>query len=124
MLWKVKFIVLGLSVCVCVCPSLASRSSETTGIEVISIKLGAVTVSDMEMHHLLIILPVGLHSKSHRFNHENNKRPIILETVQAITIKCVVKIVQLKVNIIFSQSDNLALYSRSQLRLRFHKMYV
>ena len=46
------------SVCVCVClsicVSLASDSSET--IEVIIIKFGMVTASDMEMHYVLIIL--------------------------------------------------------------------
>ena len=41
-------------VCVCVCVSLVSDSSET--IEVIIIKLGTVTTSDMLMHHVLITL--------------------------------------------------------------------
>ena len=43
-----------LSVFVCICLSLTSDSSET--IEVIIIKLGTVTTSDMRMHHMLIIL--------------------------------------------------------------------
>ena len=41
-------------VCVCVCVSLASDSSET--VEVIIIKLGTITASDMRIHHVLIIL--------------------------------------------------------------------
>ena len=43
-----------MCVCACVCVSLASNSLET--IEVIIIKLGMVTASDMVMHHMLIIL--------------------------------------------------------------------
>ena len=43
------------------------------------------------------------------------------ETVQAIPITFAVKIVQLKVDIIFSQSDDLALHSKSQLRLKLDK---
>ena len=41
-------------VCIFVCVSFASDSSET--IEVIIMKLGTVTASDMRMHHVLIIL--------------------------------------------------------------------
>ena len=40
--------------CVCVCVSLASESSET--VEVIIVKLGKVTASDMSIHHVLNIL--------------------------------------------------------------------
>ena len=43
-----------LSVCLTVCVSLASDSLET--IEVIIIKHGTVTASDMRMHHMLIML--------------------------------------------------------------------
>ena len=39
---------------VSVCVSLASNSSET--VEVIIVKLGTMTTSDMRMHHMLIIL--------------------------------------------------------------------
>ena len=43
-----------VSVCVSVCVSLASDFSET--VEVIVVKLGTLTASDMKMHHVLIIL--------------------------------------------------------------------
>ena len=43
-----------MSVCLSVCISLASDSSET--VEVIIIKLGMATASDMVTHHVLIIL--------------------------------------------------------------------
>ena len=48
---------------------------------------------------------------------------ILLETVQAMPFKFAVKIVRLKVYVytIFSQSDDLALLSRSQLRLKLDK---
>ena len=46
----------------CVCVSVASDSSET--IEVIIIKLGMVTASDMVMHHMLIV-DLDLYSRSH-----------------------------------------------------------
>ena len=41
-------------VCVCVCVPLATDSSET--INVIVIKRGTVTATDMRMHHMLITL--------------------------------------------------------------------
>ena len=49
-------------VCLCVCVSLASDSSET--VEVISVNHGTVTASDMRMHHVLIIL-TDVHSRSY-----------------------------------------------------------
>ena len=78
--------------CVCVCVSLASDSSAT--IEVIIIKLGTVTASDMPMHHVTFI-----HGRTD-LNHENNKWLIVIvsETSQAIPIKfSAVKIVRLRV---------------------------
>ena len=66
-----------LCVCVClsVCVSLASDSSETN--EVILIKLGKVTASDIVMHHMIIILTLTF-NQSHTYpNHENNKCSII-----------------------------------------------
>ena len=54
-------------------------------------------------------------------NYEHNEGSIISETVQIISIKFVVKIVRLQVYIIFSQFDDLALLSRSQLRLKLKK---
>ena len=49
-----KFKIDDIKVCLIVCVSLASDSLET--IEVIIIKLGIGTASDMVMHHMLIIL--------------------------------------------------------------------
>ena len=54
-------------------------------------------------------------------NDKNNKCSIISETVQAMPITVAVRIVRLKVYIICSQSDDLALHSRSQLRLKLDK---
>ena len=112
-----------MSVCVClsVYVSLASDSSET--IEVIIIKLGTVTASDMAMHQMLII--VNLTFRGHTYlNHENLKCSIISETVQGLSIKFALKIVRLKRYLIFFQSDDLALYSRSQVRLKLDKCLV
>ena len=67
-----------LSVCVCVCVSLASDSSET--IKDIIIKLGMVTVSDMRIHHVLILLTLTNIQGLTDINHENNKCSIISET--------------------------------------------
>ena len=84
-----------LSVCLSVFLSvsvfLASDSSET--VEIIIIKLGTVTASDMVMHHVFIILTVTFIQGHTDLNPENNKRSIISETVQAIPLKCAVKIV-------------------------------
>ena len=66
-------------VCVCVCVSLASDSSET--IEVMIIKLGTVTASDMLLHHVLIILTLTFIQGNTDVNHENNKGLIISETI-------------------------------------------
>ena len=67
------------------------------------------------IHYMLIILTLTFIQGHTDLNHENNKCSIILETVQAILITFAVKIVLLKVYIIVSQSDDLALHSRSQL---------
>ena len=80
-----------------------------------------VTASDMVMRHVLIILTLTFDQGYTDLNHENDICSIISETVQAISIKFVVKIVQLKVYIIFSQSNDLATHSRSQLRLKLDK---
>ena len=108
-----------MSVCLSVCLSLASDYSES--IEVIIIKRCLVTASDMVMHHVFIIVTLTFIQGHTDLNHENNKCSIILETVQAIPIKFDVKIVRRKVLIIFSQSDDLALHSRSQLCLKLDK---
>ena len=96
----------------------ACARSET--IEVTIIKLGTVTASDINATRANYI-DLDLHSRINTdyidFNHENNKCSIISEIVQAVPIKFVVKIVRLKMYIICSPSDDLALHSRSQLRL-------
>ena len=66
-----------------------------------------------------------LYSRSYRsYSYENNKCSTISETVQAIPAKFDLKIVLLKVYIMLSQPDDLALHSSShaQLRLKLDKM--
>ena len=99
--------------CVSVCLSLASDSSEA--ITVIIIKLGKMMASDKLKHHMLIILTWTFTQGHTDLNHENNKCSIISETVQAVTFTFAVKILWLEIYIIFFQSDDLALHSRSQL---------
>ena len=53
-----------------VCVSLSSNSSET--IDVIIIKLGVVTASDIRMHHLLLILTLTFIQGLTDLNHEND----------------------------------------------------
>ena len=65
--------------------SLASDSSET--IEVIIITLGMGTASDIRMHHVLIILILAFIQGNTDLNHENEKCSIMSETVQAPTFK-------------------------------------
>ena len=103
-------------VCVCVCVFLANDSSET--VQVFIIKVCMVTASNMRMHHVLITFTLTFIQGHTDLNHENNECLIISETVQAMAIKFAVKIVQLKVYIIFSQSNDLALHSKSQLHLK------
>ena len=107
------------SVCLSVCVSLASDSSETI-IYVIIIKLGTVAATDMRMHHVLILLTLTF-IQGHMYPNKNNKCSVILETVQAMPITFAVRIVWGKVYISFSQSDDLALHSRSQLCLKLYK---
>ena len=67
-----------VSVCLLVCLPLASDSSETL-VQVIIVKMGTVTASDMGMHHVLIIVILTLtfiHSHTY-LNHEINKCLII-----------------------------------------------
>ena len=77
------------------CVSLASDSSET--VEIIIVKHGVVTASDMGMHHILIILTLTFIQGHTYLNHESNNCLIISETIQAMRIKLAVKIVRLKV---------------------------
>ena len=76
-----------------------------------------VTASEMIVHHVLIILTLTVFQGHTVLNHENKTRSNILETVQAMPIRFVLKIVRLQVYILCSQSDDRALYSRSQVRI-------
>ena len=71
------------------CVGLASDSSET--INVIIIKLGMVTASDMVLHRVLFILTLTFIQGHIDLTHENNKCSVISETVQAMPIKVAVK---------------------------------
>ena len=77
--------------CVLCVLSLASDSLET--IEVVIVKLGTVTASDVKMHHLLIVLTLTFIQGHTNLNHENNNVLIISVTVQAVPIRFAVKIV-------------------------------
>ena len=101
----------GGGMCGCVCVTLASDSSET--IKVIIITRGTVTASYMVMHLVLIILTLTFIGGRIGINDENNKCSIISEPVQAMHITFAVKIVRLKVYKICSQSNDLALHSKS-----------
>ena len=79
-----------LCVCLSVCLSLASDSSETIKV-IIIIKRGMLTASDMRMHHVLSILTLTFIQGHTDVNHEN-----------AIPIKFAMKIGRRKVYIIFS----------------------
>ena len=78
---------------------------------------GTATASDVRMHHVLNILTLTFIQCHPDRNHENNKYSIVSESVQAMPIMFAVRIVRLKFDIICSQSDDLALHPRSQLRL-------
>ena len=69
------------------CLSLASDYSKT--IEVIIVKLGMVTASDVTLRHMLIILTLTIQCHTD-LNREKNKCSIISETVQAMpfTVVC------------------------------------
>ena len=89
--------------CECVCLSLANDSLGT--IQVIIIKFGTVTASDIIMHHMLSTLTLTI-QRSHRYT----KYLKIFPCFQAMPITFAVKIVRLKVYIICSQSDDLDLH--------------
>ena len=79
-------------VSVCVCVFLTSDSSKT--IQVITIKLGTVTASDMRMHHILLMTLTLTFILGHTgLNRGNYKGSIISKAVQAIPIKVAVKLV-------------------------------
>ena len=81
-------------ICVCVCVPLTFKSSSSETQEVIIIKLGMVTASDVVMRHVLSMLTLTLFKVTQIFlNHENHTCSIISETVQAIPIKFALKIV-------------------------------
>ena len=57
-----------MCVCLSLCVSLASDFSET--VKVIIIKRGTVTVSDVRIHHVLIILTLTFIQGNIDLNHE------------------------------------------------------
>ena len=66
--------------CVCACVvSLASDFSET--VEVIIVKHGTVTASDMGMHHVFIKLALTYIQGHTDRNHENSQSLIISKSV-------------------------------------------
>ena len=107
-------------VSVCLCVPLVNDSSETIEVTHGIVKLGTVTASDMRMHHVLIMLTLTF-IQGHTDLDHGNKCSIISKTVLAMPIKFALKIVRLKVYIIGSQSDDLALHPRSQVRLKLDK---
>ena len=94
--------------CLSVCPS---QVIPRKAVEVIIINLSMVTASDMRVHHELIILTMTFIQDHTDHNHENNQGLIISKEFQAMPITFSVKIVRLKVYIISSHSDDLALHS-------------
>ena len=82
-------------VCLCVCVSIPHKRFLGNSVEVIIVKLGMVTASDMRVHHVFIILTLTFIQGHTGLNHENNKCLIISETIEAMPITFAVKIVQL-----------------------------
>ena len=72
----------------CVCASLASDSSET--VEIIIVSLGRLTASEMKMHDVLIIFLIFIQGHTDR-NSENHKRLIMSEAFQPMPITFSVK---------------------------------
>ena len=95
--------------------SLASDSSET--VEVVIVKLGLVTASDMRMHHVLIILTLTF-IHGHRSLVMKIINLTILETVQAMPIKFVCEDSPTKGLYDHCQSNDLDLHSRLQVHLK------
>ena len=81
--------------------SLASHSS--AAVEVIIVKLGTLTTSEMRMRRMLIILTLTFIQGHTDLNHENNKCLIISETIQAMPITFSVKIVRVSMTMSFTQ---------------------
>ena len=110
--------------CVCV-PRKLSNFSET--VEVIIVKLGTVTASDMGMHLVWFILTLTFIQGHIGQNHENTKYLTISETFQAMSIKFAVKIVQLKVYMTIASPMTLTSFtiiSVSQTWLLFNLQYL
>ena len=88
----------GVCVCVCacvracmyVCLSIASHISETS--EARAITFDTLTASVTRMHHVLIILTLTFIQGQPDLNHENNKCLIISETIQAMPIRTIFKL--------------------------------
>ena len=99
--------------------SLASDSSEA--IEVI---ISSVTASDSRMHDVFIIWTLTFIQGHTELNHEDSNCSIISQTVEAIPIMLAVEIARLKVYQSFSQSDDLDLHLRLQVRLKRDKLII
>ena len=95
---------------------VSSDPSET--VQIVIVKPGTVTASDMRMHLVLIILPLTFIQGHADLNHENNKCLIISEIIQTMPTTFAVKIVRLKRVYDHCQYDDLDLNSRSQVRLK------
>ena len=103
--------------CVRACVSLASDTAET--IEDTIIKFGAMIASDMGFYHVLIKLSLTFIQGYTELNAENNECLIISKTIQAMPMTSAVKIAWLTdYNNDQCESDDLDLYSRSQVRLK------
>ena len=101
-------------VSVCVCVFIASDSSET--VEVIIVKLGTVTASDMSMHHVLIILTLTFVQGHADRNHEIIKVWLFHKLFKQCTFAVIIGYDKGLYD--HCQSDDLDLYSRSQVRLK------
>ena len=110
------------SVCLSLCMALASDFSKT--IEIIIVKLGTVTASDMVMHHVLIILSWTFIHIYTDLNHEHNKCLIILVTIQAIPITFAVKIDRLKIYYDHCQSDDKCVSTWLLVNLQYVGQYL
>ena len=108
-------------VCVCLCVCVCPDSLET--VEVIIIKLGTVTASDMRMHHVFIILTLTFIQGHTDLNYEDNNFWIISETIQAMPIKFSVKIVRQKVYMTTASPMTTSFTSASQTLL-FNLRYL
>ena len=86
----------------------------------------AKSVSDVLMHHIISYIDLTFIQSHTYLNQENNKCLIISETIQAMPIKFVVKIVRLKVYMTIASLMTLTfkVTSASQTWLLFNLQYL